>query len=288
LPAARRRRRSAHLRPTTRRVLKAVHRTLGPLLPPRLLAFSYPGIPGRVHVDDQMLESEAPEHVAHYLSDALSAIENIEASLAAAGRSWHEIASCLDLPSGYGRVTRHLVRRIDRSRVTACDIDPQAVRFCAAEFGVEALRSRSDLRQVSFPRSYDLIFVGSLLTHLTPDEGLRMLEALVPLLNPEGQLIFTTQGASCLEHLSWYGEHFAAAEASFRQQIGESGTAYVPYPGQPAYGITLHASDKLAGDITARLGDRVSLLRFAERGWDRHQDVWTYQLRAGAAQARTR
>lgn len=265
------------MRSTTRRLLKGVHRTIGPMLPATLLAFPYPGIPGRVHVDDQMLKSDAPEHLAHYLSDALSAIENIEASLAAAGRSWPDITTCLDLPSGYGRVTRHLARRIDPCRITACDVDPQAVRFCAAEFGVEPLRSRPDLRQVRFRRRYDLIFVGSLLTHVTPDDGLRMLEALVPALCVGGELVFTTQGASCLDHLSWYGEHFAKAEAHFRRQFGQSGTAYVPYPGHAAYGITLHCSEKLGRDIASRLGDRVSLLRFAERGWDRHQDVWTYE-----------
>src|SRR5262245_53000610 len=114
----------------SRRLLKGVHRVVGPVLPPRLLAFSHPGIPGRVHVDDQMLRSDAPADLAHYLSDALSAIENMEASLAAAGRTWRDVGSCLDLPSGYGRVTRHLVQRIEARRITACDIDAQAVRFC--------------------------------------------------------------------------------------------------------------------------------------------------------------
>lgn len=260
-------------------VLKAVHRTLRPVLPPATFAFPYPGIPGRVHVDDQMLRSDAPGDVAHYLSDALSAIENMEASLAAAGRTWRDVTACLDLPCGYGRVTRHLVRRIDARRVTACDIDRQAVRFCAAELGVEPLRSRPDLRELNFPRHYDLIFVGSLLTHVPPPQGLHLLDALVAVLRPKGQLIFTTQGATCLEHLSWYGQHFDDAEALFRRQLADYGVAFVPYPGRSEYGITLHARERLTRDIVSRFGDALSLVRFVERGWDRHQDVWTYARR---------
>src|SRR5437016_12247115 len=46
------------MRPTTRKALKALNRTIGPLLPAGLLARSYPE--GRIHVDDQMLRSDAP------------------------------------------------------------------------------------------------------------------------------------------------------------------------------------------------------------------------------------
>jgi SAM-dependent methyltransferase len=265
------------MRSATRKVLKAIHRTLGPLLPPRMLAFPRPGIPGLVHVDDQMLRSDSAPDVAHYLSDALSAIENIEASLTLAGRTWDDVRACLDLPCGHGRVTRHLVRRIDPRRVTACDIDRQAVRFCAAEFGVAPLDSKPDLRQVRFPERYDVIFVGSLLTHLPPDDGLRTLEALAGALSPQGQLIFSTQGATCLEHLSWYGDHFRDAEPIFRRQFAEAGVAWVPYPRSSTYGITLHARDRLSDEMVTRFGDTLSLVRFAERGWDDHQDVWSYQ-----------
>jgi SAM-dependent methyltransferase len=267
------------MRTATRKALKAIHRTLGPLLPPAALAFSYPGIPGRIHVDDRMFISGDARDLAHYLSDALSGIQNIEESLAGAGARWQDVAACLDLPCGYGRVTRHLVQRMEARRITACDIDRQAVRFCVAEFGVEPLYSHPDLRQVHFPQDYDLIFVGSLLTHVHPARGLEMLDALVAALRPGGQLIFSTQGRSCLEHLSWYGEHFARAEPSFRQQFAASGAAYVPYRRKREYGITLHSREQLTDDIRRRFLDRVSLLRFAERGWDSHQDVWTYQRR---------
>jgi len=266
--------------PATRKVLRAVHRMFGPVLPPKALAFQCPLVPGRIHVDDQMLTSQSDAAVTHYLSVGRSALDNIEASLVATGRGWSDVVTCLDLPCGYGRVTRHLVQRVAASSITACDIDRQAVRFCAAEFGVQPLYSAHDLRRLRFPRHYDFIFVGSLLTHVAPPRDIHIVEALAAVLAPSGLLIFSTQGVTCLKHLSWYGVHFAKAEKEFRHQLEKDGVAWVPYPGREDYGITLHARESLKGRIETVLGDHVSLVRFAERGWDAHQDVWSYQRSA--------
>jgi hypothetical protein len=99
-------------------------------------------------------------------------------------------------------VTRFLIEHVPPSCVTACDLDPQAVRFCAAEFGVKALHSKRNLGDVQFPEPYDLIFVGSLLTHLPDDACLTALQALAQALCANGLLVFTTQGESCLGHLA--------------------------------------------------------------------------------------
>jgi SAM-dependent methyltransferase len=260
-----------------KRVLRAVHRSIGPILPPTLLAKRYADVPGRIHVDDQMLASDADDRVRHYVEDAQDALANIDASLGASGRCWSDVATCLDLPSGYGRVTRWLVQRLAPEAVTAADVDPQAVRFCAAEFGVRPLAVPSDVRALRLPGVYDLIFTGSLLTHLPPAEGIALLTALVEALAPRGVLVFSTQGESCLRHLDVYGAHFAHAEAHYRTRLAAEGAAYLDYPGHRGYGITLHAGAALRASLEARFGQTATLVRFAERGWDRHQDVWSLQ-----------
>ncbi len=259
------------------RTLRVAHRAAGRLLPSRAFSLRFPEIPGRVHIDDQMLQSHASRHVRHYLEDGLSAIANLEASLQAAGRSFRDVEACLDLPSGYGRVTRHLVGLVGATRVTACDLDRQAVRFCAAEFGVRALRAHRDPGRLAFPDTYDLVFVGSLLTHLTPAAGLRFLQVITTSRRPGGLLVFSTQGESCLEHLDWYGSRFAAAEDVFRDGVRRAGAWFVPYAGTPDYGITIHAHGFLRDALTQAHGAELAPVRFVERGWDRHQDVWTYQ-----------
>ena len=273
------------MHPLLRTALKGLHRTAGRMLPPRLLARSYPGVPHRVHVDDLMLRSDSPEQLRIYLDGGLCAVRNIEESLAAAGRTFGDLAACLDLPCGYGRVMRHLSTRITPARLTACDADRQAVRFCASEFGARPLFCHRDPQRTAFPEPYDLIFVGSLLTHLPEAESVTLLEVLVGILKPRGVLVFTTQGESCLENLAWYGGEFAAAEATYREAVRDRGVCFVPYrvkrvaskqsPADLTYGITIQ-SHPYVESVMSRFR-QVTLRRFRERGWERHQDVWAYQ-----------
>jgi len=247
------------------------------MLPADALTMAFPEIPGRIHVNDLMLRSAAPNDVAHYRSDALSGLENLEVSLRMANRSWCDVRSLLDFPSGYGRLTRWLVTKADRHLVTAGDVDHQAVRFCATEFGVRPLYATRNMLAQVFPDSYDLIFVGSLLTHLTPSGCRDILAALIAVLRPEGQIVFTTQGESCLMHLDWYGEHFQHAAGLYHQQIAERGIAFVPYPRSRDYGITIHASSYVETLMRTSF-PHLTLVRRQERGWDNHQDVWSYCL----------
>jgi SAM-dependent methyltransferase len=263
--------------PTQRDSMKALNRTVGRLVPPRWLAKRYAGIPGRVHADDLMLQSEAPEHLAHYVSDAQSAIENITASLVATGRSWDDVGTFLDMPSGYGRVTRLLVQHLPPSRVTACDIDRRAVRFCVAEFGVQGLVAQRDPARTRFPSHYDVAFVGSLLTHLPEAAVAQVLRVVVAALAPRGLLLFTTQGVSCLEHLDWYGPTFKRREQAYRDAVATRGVCFMPYPGNESYGIAIHEHSYVEQLMATTFETTLTCVRFAQRGWDNHQDVWTYQ-----------
>lgn len=118
--------------------------------------------------------------------------------------------------------------------------------------------------------------MGSLLTHLPREECLAVLGILYSVLRLHGLLIFSTQGESCLDHLDWYGPRFAAAEPAFRAGVARDGTYFLPYRRGARYGITVHAADALKRDVSRHFGDGAVLVRFATRGWDRHQDVWSY------------
>src|SRR5262249_22691212 len=87
--------------------------------------------------------------------------------------------------------------------------------------------------------SYDVVFVGSLLTHLPASACAATLRALRGIVRPDGLLIFSTQGESCLAHLDWYGPEFVAAADEFRTGVRRDGAAFVPYPGRRDYGITI-------------------------------------------------
>ena len=100
------------------------------------------------------------------------------------------------------------------------------------------------------------------------------------MLRPGGVLTFTTQGESCLAHLDWYGPAFVAAEGEFRRALGADGVAFVPYRRRRTYGITLHTQRYVEQVMSERFAPGLVLLRFKERGWNAHQDVWSYQRKA--------
>jgi hypothetical protein len=54
--------------------------------------------------------------------------------------------------------------------ITASDLYQRHVDFCVRAFGVEGHISSDDLSAVDFGRRFDLIFCGSLLTHV-PELG---------------------------------------------------------------------------------------------------------------------
>jgi SAM-dependent methyltransferase len=258
---------------------RAAQRALGRYGGIRFFSRTYPGVVGRVHIHDSMLQNDSPQEIEHYIGVGASAMENIEASLTAAGRSFADVRACLDMASGYGRVLRLLQTRIDPGRITVCDIEDEAVRFLAAEFGVTPVVSQKDFRSICFPRKYDLIWVGSLFTHLEPTVGFDLLDLLTGLLEPGGVLIFSTQGAGCLELLAFYGWMFVPQEGMFREKVAGEGIAYAPYypENDPTYGITLYRRDRLETRMAEKFAGRLKLVRFADRGWDNHQDVWAFQ-----------
>jgi SAM-dependent methyltransferase len=251
---------------------------LGMKVGTRWFSRRYEGVPGRVHVHDDMLRGDSPEDIAHYVRVGLSAMENVEAALAAARLSFDRIGACLDMACGYGRVLRWLIRRVPPRCVTACDLNPEAVRFLSEEFGVEAVGSARDPRAVRFPRAYDLIWVGSLFTHLTPGAAMDFLELLARALRPGGVLIFSTQGPSCLAHLARYGEMFEGKAEEFSRQLQTGGAAYLRYfEANPDYGIAVYSSGYIRRGLAGRFGGRLRRVRLAERGWDEHQDVYAFQ-----------
>src|SRR5688500_9262413 len=77
-----------------------------------------------------------------------------------------EIASILDLPCGHGRVARHLRAAYPTARLFVSDLDEDGAKFCADAFSATKLPSKPNFDDIQFNRTFDLIWVGSLITHL--------------------------------------------------------------------------------------------------------------------------
>jgi SAM-dependent methyltransferase len=248
-------------------------------LPRSITTNALPGSIGRIHTCDTILTRPSLSGLNDYLAVGRSALDNCAATLAAMNRNFSDIRTCLDLPCGHGRILRWLQTRIDPAGITACDIDRAGVDFCREEFGVKGVYSSDDLDQLKFPDSYDLIWVGSLLTHLDPARCTALLRKLSPALRPGGVLVFTTHGESCFTRpgLRAYGKPFRAAADRMKADFQRKGYCYAPYDDTGYYGITLHSEDYIKKHVTTNVSDRLQLVRYQARGWHDHQDVWSFR-----------
>jgi SAM-dependent methyltransferase len=101
----------------------------------------------------------------HYLSVGLSGLRIMRLALEIAGAT--DPKAILDLPCGHGRVLRHIRVAFPAARITACDLDRDGVDFCVREFGVNGVYSSSKPAEIPIGDQFDLIWCGSLLTHLS-------------------------------------------------------------------------------------------------------------------------
>ena len=66
--------------------------------------------------------------------------------------------------------------------------------FCQRAFSAKTVRSDIDFNKLSLPGKYDLIWCGSLVTHLDELAAINLLKFFHSHLSPDGLCIFTTHG----------------------------------------------------------------------------------------------
>src|SRR2546423_3623530 len=123
------------------------------------------------------------------------ALHCVDTALQAAARDRSDVQTILDLPCGHGRVMRYLRAAFPHAEMTACDLLSDGVDFCATTFGASRLYSREKVEDIPLPPgSFDLVWVGSLFTHLSAELWSRWLLLFHKSLRPAGVLIFSSHG----------------------------------------------------------------------------------------------
>lgn len=241
----------------------------------------------RIHHGDGMYAGSGEQ----YFRAGLSALDCVDKVLRSAGVE--RIADVLDLPSGYGRELRFFALRFPGATFTACDIQPGAVAFCAREFGALPVVSRPNLDEVSFERKFDLVWCGSLVTHLDADSTAELLRLFARHLKEGGVAAFTFHGDHVLRRIRDEGEAYELDPETIpglTARYVEYGHAYQDYPrglgyftfhpeGR-GYGISLTSPDWLRRQL-AEIGG-LEEVYFEERGWAGHQDVLAFARRGDA------
>jgi ubiquinone/menaquinone biosynthesis C-methylase UbiE len=193
----------------------------------------------------------------------------------------------LDFPSGSGRVLRHLKSYFKDSLITACDLYEDHLNFCVNNFQVNGMLSEVDISKLNVKEPFDLIFVGSLLTHLPLIQYENLLEFLHKSLNQNGIAIVTTEGRfSIYAHYNNFkfidNDKFKIAE----DEYNKNGFGFVDYnhdfiksnfEKHETYGLTLTHPSFLINKIMNMKG--LSVVGHKERAWNRHQDIYILQKR---------
>lgn len=104
-------------------------------------------------------------------------------------------------------MTRHLRAAWPEATIHVTDLRAKDVAWVVANLG--AREAPSPLPATAF----DLIWLGSVFTHLNPDEAKNLLATLLPALRADGLLVFSTQGRGRLWRLERWeakGERMAS------------------------------------------------------------------------------
>jgi SAM-dependent methyltransferase len=208
----------------------------------------------------------------HYFHVGQSAFRCIKAALLAADKI--SLKNILDLPCGHGQVLRVLRAAFPDAAITACDLDPDAVDFCAQAFGAAAVYSADDPAEIPIRDRFDLIWCGSLLTHLNQCRWPGFLSFFNACLSPGGLLVFTVNGREAVEGLrSGRFAYSLSDPQAILRDFDRGGFGYQDYPAHTRrnFGIALSSPAWVLQEIIKQPGLRV--LNYTEKGWDNHQDV---------------
>jgi len=215
-----------------------------------------------------------------YLSVGLSAVRCIENALKKSSKN-HAVKSILDFPCGGGRVLRFLIARFPKADITASEIDSSRLNFCKKVFSVKPVISSKDFRRLSLPNSFDLIWCGSLITHLDESATSNLLKFFHDHLSPGGLCVFTAHGQLSVEWIEkkvhTYGLT-ANAQKQVLSRFYDKGYGYADYKNCPGYGISLVSRERM--QAIARNAGQWDETSFLERGWDNHQDVYGFTKNA--------
>lgn len=172
------------------------------------------------------------------------------------------LGSMLDFASGYGRLTRILLQKLRPEQIFVADIYRDAIDWQRAAFGVAGIYSAPDPAALTYAGRHDLVFVGSMFSHLPAELFHAWLARLYALLAPGGVLAFSVHDESFLPD----GEAMDPSGIRYFR-FSESGSLDADI-----YGMS-YVSEAFVGEAIARLPGAPSWRRHPKGAYE-NQDLY--------------
>ena len=193
----------------------------------------------------------------------------------------------LELPCGYGRVTRHLVNIFEPSKITSADIMPASVDFTSETFSVNGYKVTEPTNEFrGIPeKSFDIAMMGSLITHFSEENTTIILKNFLSKITNDGVAIITTHGHRAYERMinnDWF-EITKNGYDSLKKSFESDNFGFANYSSDHSfekktveevgdvYGVSLIPHAWM--DKTMRAMG-YSITAHYPAGWDDHQDVY--------------
>ena len=136
-----------------------------------------------------------PCTIEQFLSSGDAMVDDIEGALRSVGRSLDQVHAFLDFGCGCGRLLIALRARRPGLLTTGCDVDERGVSWCHEHLpGIRCLVN-GDMPPAPFENgSFDVIWCGSVFTHLDETRQDRWLAEMRRMLKPGGILLASVHG----------------------------------------------------------------------------------------------
>lgn len=223
----------------------------------------------RISPDDTMFVASDDKHYFAVGSDAIRKIATVQTVVDA-----EKPRSILDFGCGYGRVGRYLRAAYPEAELVGCDVNARALTFYRDTFGATVVRSAASLDEVDLGRRFDLIWSGSLMTHLAEQPAEALLALFDRHLADDGLAVFSTHGRYVASHSRTARWTLHLTDARLRElstEFDDGRYAYSDYDHRTGYGISMTPLPWILEKIEKL--PQLRLVGMMERGWGDFQDL---------------
>jgi SAM-dependent methyltransferase len=201
-----------------------------------------------------------------YFEAGHSALRHIRLAMLAAGLE--QADSVLDFASGAGRVLRTLQAAFPEAALVASDVWKPGLDFCSEVLGVETVESSPEPAEVAIEGPFDVIWCGSLLTHVDARRWIGFVQVFESLLARGGVAVFTTYGRWTAEALRKRENTLSLSDDQIEQLLRDyDRTGFGYYPRLPDEDLGDCVASRAWVGAQLDQAPTLQLVLYSERSW---------------------